>query len=141
MTMTTAFLDGRARGDDGGDPAPKPKRRSFDAPYKARILAEYEALATYSAERGSLLRREGLYASHIAEWRNTARRATPAALTPSQRQAKTPTDRDLQRARERIATLEAELARTRLALEITGKAHALLELFSESAACAPNPKP
>ena len=46
----------------------------------------------------------------------------------------------MQRANERIAMLETELARTRRALEITGKAHALLELFSESAATEPKPK-
>ena len=43
--------------------------------YKARVLAEYEALPAFSVERGALLRREGLYGSHIAEWRNVARAA------------------------------------------------------------------
>ena len=70
--MTTAFL--ARRGDDGGvdsveDPAARPKRRSFTAAYKARILAEHDALLKGSAERGALIRREGLYSSHIAEWR------------------------------------------------------------------------
>ncbi len=140
--MTTAFLDGRARGDGPEDPAPKPKRRTFDAAYKARILAEYEALAVYSPERGSLLRREGLYASLMADWRDTTKRSagSPASASTA-RPGRTPAGRELQRANERIAMLEAELARTRLALEITGKAHALLELFSESAATAPRPKP
>ena len=143
MTLTTAHVNGRAH-DEGvtENPAPRPKRRSFDAEFKARVLAEYEALPAFSAERGALLRREGLYASHIVEWRNVARAAAMAALTPSVRTpAKTAVERELERAKTRIAGLEAELARTRLALEITGKAHALLELFSESAATDTRSRP
>ncbi len=82
MTMTASSL--RSRAHDGGvaddtDPAPRPKRRSFDAGYRRQILAEYEALPKHGPERGALLRREGLYTSHIAEWRNAARRAEGAA--------------------------------------------------------------
>ena len=47
----------------------------------------------------------------------------------------------MEKLRARNARLEAELARTRLALEITGKAHALLELLSESADSDPKSKP
>ena len=144
MTMTTASLVARAHdgGVDGDDPAPRPKRRTFTAEYKARILAEHDALAKGSPERGALLRREGLYSSHIAEWRNSAERAVLAGLEPKTRASKrAPAERDLARAEARIARLEAELARTRLALEITGKAHALLEMLSESADSEPRSKP
>ncbi len=138
MTMTTAFLNARAHdGDvaDDDDPAPRPKRRRFDAGYKARILAEYDALPAHSTARGSLLRREALYTSHLAEWRNQAARAASAALEPAKPGTKkSQADKDLARAAARIDKLEAELARTKLALEITGKAHALLEMLSESAA-------
>ena len=140
--MTTAFL--ARRGDDGGvdsveDPAARPKRRSFTAAYKARILAEHDALLKGSAERGALIRREGLYSSHIAEWRNNTERAALAALQPKTRgPRRSPLEKDLARAEQRIEKLEAELARTRLALEITGKAHALLEMLSESAATDKN---
>ena len=48
---------------------------------------------------------------------------------------------ELERLRRRNERLETELARTRLALEITGKAHALLEMLSESAATDPKSKP
>jgi hypothetical protein len=47
----------------------------------------------------------------------------------------------LERLRRRNERLEAELAKTKLALEITGKAHALLELLSESADSDPKSKP
>ena len=71
MTMTTASLLARAHDGvvDEPDPAARPRRRSFTAEYKARILDEYDALPAGSTERGALLRREGLYTSHIAEWR------------------------------------------------------------------------
>jgi len=137
MTMTTASLSSRAHDvgvSDEEDPAPRPKRRSFDAEYRRRILAEYDELPKHGSERGALLRREGLYTSHLAEWRNAARRAADAALEPKVRQAKkTASEKDLAKASERIARLEAELARTQTALEITGKVHALLEQLSESA--------
>jgi len=70
MTMTTAAL--MARAHDGGvsddDPAPKPVRRRFTAAYKLAILEEYEA-TTDPGAKGALLRPEGLYSSHIIEWR------------------------------------------------------------------------
>ncbi len=67
MTMTSADLNGRGRDEGGADPAPRPKRGSFDAVCKAGILAEYDALGHGSLDRGALLRREGLYSSHLAE--------------------------------------------------------------------------
>jgi len=145
MTMTTASLTARAHAvgvSNDEDPAPRPKRRSFTAEYKARILAEHDALPKGSAERGALVRREGLYSSHIAEWRNNAERATLAALEPKTRTSRrSSAEKELARAEKRIEKLEAELARTKLALEITGKAHALLEMLSESAASDKKPTP
>ncbi|MFN0026337.1 MAG: hypothetical protein ACKV2O_03995 [Acidimicrobiales bacterium] len=58
-----------------------------------------------------------------------------AGLEPKLRRSKkSPVQKDLVRAQQRIDRLEAELARTKLALEIAGKAHALVEMFSEGAA-------
>ena len=48
------------------------KRRSFTAEYKARILAEADA-CTRPGEVGELLRREGLYTSHLTYWRKQRR--------------------------------------------------------------------
>jgi transposase len=135
MTMTTASLgalqDGRM---EEPDPAARPLRRSFTAEYKAAILDEYDQLPVGSPERGALLRREGLYTSHIAEWRKQRDAAALEGLSPKPRQPRrTPEQVELEKLRRRNAQLEAELAKTRLALDITGKAHALLELLSESA--------
>ena len=67
------------------------KRRSFTAEYKARILAEAEA-CTRPGEVGELLRREGLYTSHLTYWRKqrTRRRASKELGKPRGRK---PVDR------------------------------------------------
>jgi len=140
--MTSAAL--LARAHDGGvsdpDPAARPRRRSFSAEYKAGILAEYDALP--AGGRGSLLRREGLYTSHITEWRKARDTAALGGLEAKTRGAKrSPEQLELERLRKKNARLEAELERTRLALEITGKAHALLEMLSESADTETRSKP
>ena len=143
MTMTTASLLSRAHDGvvDEPDPAARPRRRSFTAEYKARILDEYDALPVGSSERGALLRREGLYSSHVAEWRKARDVGARDALAPRAKAKRSPEQVELERLRRRNERLETELARTRLALEITGKAHALLELLSESGDADPKSKP
>jgi transposase len=132
MTMTTADL----ATDDGvmGPRADRPKRRSFTAEFKAQVLAEYDAADR--AQRGAILRREGLYTSHIAEWRKAADAGARAALASSgrARSGRDRRDRELEALRARAEKAEAELARSRAALDLMGKAHALLETLSESAA-------
>lgn len=83
-----------------------------------------------------MLRREGLYSSHVAEWRKQRDAGAACGLVPRSTaggRAKTAEQRELEALRRRNEVLESELNKTRLALEITGKAHALLELLSESA--------
>ena len=117
-------------GVDAGDVSPRadrPKRRSFTAEYKARIVAEYDAAG--HGERGVILRREGLYTSHIIDWRRAAAAAAGGSPTaPPDRR-----DREITQLRARAERAEAELAKTRAALDLVGKAHALLETLSESA--------
>jgi len=143
MTMTTASLIGRAHDGvvDEPDPAARPRRRTFSAEYKARIVDEYDALAVGSTGRGALLRREGLYSSHVAEWRKARDAGARDALAPRAKAKRSPEQVELERLRRRNERLETDLARTRLALEITGKAHALLELLSESADSDSKSKP
>ncbi len=102
--------------------------RRHPAEYKARIVAEWEAGT--AEQRGSLLRREGLRRTQVYEWRKTAAMGDQ----PKKRRAKrTPDQIENDKLRAKNKKLEDELARTKLALEITGKAHALLEMLSESA--------
>jgi hypothetical protein len=115
------------------------------------MVAEYDGAST-PGERGALLRREGLYHSHIIEWRKARDAGTlvarPAAERSEARQAKeteqtTPQRRrrgktgteqaEVERLRRQNEKLARDLARTQAALDIMGKAHALLELLSESA--------
>jgi transposase len=143
MTMTTASLLARAHDGvvDEPDPAARPRRRSFTAEYKARILDEYDGLPLGSTERGALLRRDGLYTSHLAEWRKARDTGARDGLASKAKSRRSPEQVELERLRRRNERLETELAKTKLALEITGKAHALLELLSESADSDPKSKP
>lgn len=127
-------------GDDP-DPAARPRRRSYTAEYKERILAEYDGLAVGSSERGALLRREGLYSSHLSEWRKAREAAGRQALAPRSRPKRSAEQVELERLRAKNKALEVELERTKTALEITGKVHALLEQLSESADTERRSKP
>ena len=59
-------------------------RRSFSAAYKKRILDEVAA-CTQTGEIGALLRREGLYSSHLTKWRQQAERGEMVGLAPKRR--------------------------------------------------------
>ena len=117
------------------DPAPRPKRRTFSPEYKLRIVAEYDAAPRN--EKGAVLRRERLYHSHVAEWRAARdagalgnlvdRRTSPA------RPKKSAAEVENEKLRRQVDRLERELARNKAAVEVLGKASALLEMISESA--------
>ena len=117
------------------DPAPRAKRRTFTAQYKLRIVAEYDAAPT--GEKGAILRRERLYHSHIIEWRKARDAGASSTLvdrrTSAARPRKSAEAAELERLRGKVARLQKEGAAKDAALELLGKAHALLELLSESA--------
>ena len=117
----------------------RPRRRSFTAQYKLDMLAEYDA--TDAAGRGVLLRREGLYSSHLSEWRKARDSGALGALAPAPRAGRSAEQVEITRLKARAERAERELAKTQAALEIVGKAHALLELLSESADTEPRSKP
>lgn len=118
------------------DPAPRPSRRVFSPEYKLAMVTEYEQAP--NGEKGAILRREGLYSSHIIEWSRARDAGTltgtdgtgEASARPGRKSAE---QRELEQLRRKNAKLEAELSKTRMALDIMGKAHALLEQISESA--------
>ena len=119
----------------------KATRRRFSAAYKLRIVAEYDA-ATEPGAKGALLRREGLYSSHVIEWRRARDEGALGALDRT-RGRKPAEDRDaeLARLRRRAERAEAELAKARKTIDVQGKVFALLETLSESAEPTPEPKP
>jgi transposase len=121
--------------DDGlmGPRSQQPKRRSFTAEYELAMITEYDA-ATEPGAKGALLRREGLYSSHIVEWRRARDIGALAGVADKPRKpARSDADREAERLRTQNERLRAELAKTRAALDVVGKAHALLGLISESA--------
>jgi transposase-like protein len=123
----------------------RPKRRTFTKAYKARILAAFDALPEGSPERGALLRAERLYHSHIEHWRKQAENGTLAATTgrpkkdaDSQEQAALRAEikklkAEAARLESRNKKLTSELGKTKTALDIAGKAFALLQDISSSA--------
>jgi transposase len=124
------------------DPDARPQRRTFTAEFKARILDEYDA-APDAAARGAILRRERLYGSHILDWRKARDAGAAAGLTDRRqaaaRAAKKAENAELARLQRENVRLQSELNKTQTALQIMGKAHALLELLSESAEATPTP--
>ena len=130
MTMTPADLDGVSEPGQEPDPGEKAKRRSFTTEYKLAIVAEYDAGDAQS--RGALLRRERLQTSHLSEWRRARDAGTLAGTNGGPRKAGAG-QAELDRLRRKNERLEQELDKAQLALEIVGKAHALLETISESA--------
>ena len=99
----------------------KAKRRRFTTEYKQRILRE-AAACTEPGGIGALLRREGLYSSHLCTWRQCAERGERAALSPKKRgpQPKAIDERD-----KRIAQLERDNAKLARRAE---RAEALVEV-------------
>ncbi len=143
--MTMASLEGHAdtgvEQEKAVDPGARARRRTFTAEYKARILDEYDALPVGCQERGALLRREGLYSSHLVEWRKARDAGAREGLAGKGKPKRTAEQVELEKLRRCNVRLQAELDRTKLALEITGKAHALWEMLSESADFQPKSKP
>ena len=99
----------------------KARRRRFTAEYKRKILAEADA-CTKPGEIGALVRREGLYSSHLTEWRRARERGALAALAPKKRGPAAKKPDPLAR---RIAELEREVARANRRAE---RAEGLVEL-------------
>jgi transposase len=135
MTMPTLLMQ-RAHDEAVGDDPPrlpdKPRRRTFTAEYKLAVLADYDACVG-DGDKGALLRREGLYSSHIVEWRRARDRAALDGLDRPRPAKASPDAAALAKANRRIERLEGDLAKHKLALDIAGKAHALLEMLAESA--------
>lgn len=110
----------------------KARRRGFTAEYKQRILNEVDAAVATgrSGEVGAILRREGLYSSHLASWRRLREAGELSALSPRKRgpKAKVPDarDREIARLRKEKAITEARLRKAEALLGLQKK---VSELF------------
>jgi transposase-like protein len=120
---------GRAAREGVPDPelVEQAKRRSFTAVYKARILAEADACAR-PGEVGELLRREGLYRSHLTYWRKQRRDGALRELgKPRGRPPVDRRDQEIAALKRKLERSEAELAKMKRVVEIQGNVSALLE--------------
>ena len=108
-------------------------RRSFTPAQKLEHLAAYEA-ACQTSEGGAYLRSQGLFSSQITEWRKLRDAGVLAGRQPGERVGKVTAEQaEIARLRRDLDRAEQRLATTATALEIMGKAHALLEQISKSA--------
>jgi len=97
------------------------KRRTFTAKFKAEILAKADA-CTRPGEVGELLRREGLYTSHLTYWRKQRRDGALKELSkPRGRKPVDRRDEEIARLQRKLERSEAELAKMKRVVEIQGK--------------------
>ncbi len=122
-TQTTALPDPEVR--------PKAQRRQFTAEYKQRLLDEADACTTPS-QRGALVRREGLYSSHLTTWRRQRAHGILDGLAPKKRGVK-PDPLALENAqlRSEIKHLEQQLHRAETIIEVQKKVSQLLSWPTE----------
>lgn len=106
----------------------KAQRRRFTAEYKQRILQEADACTQYG-EVGALLRREGLYSSHLSTWRRQRQQGELQGLTPAKRGRKAdPLAAENARLQRETERLKAQLARAELIIGVQKKVSELLGL-------------
>lgn len=120
----TASLDSEVRA--------KATRRTFTAAYKLAILAEVDACRE-SGEVGALLRREGLYSSHIANWRRLREKGQLVAASPKRgrKPAMAPSEaaqaKEIERLRKQAARLEEKLRQAEAIIDAQKKLARMLE--------------
>jgi transposase len=108
----------------------RPRRRTFTAEYKQRILREADAALASGEEGavGALLRREGLYSSHLSEWRRAAEAGELVALSKKRgrRSRKNPLADENELLRRKVTRLEHELYKAQTIIDVQKKVAALL---------------
>jgi len=144
MNDTTTSLNGSATHQNGQTAAasklpvtevvPKAKRRTFSASYKRRILREADR-CTQRGQIGDLLRREGLYSSHLTDWRRQEAAAGDLRGTnrtnrgPKPKQ--TAEQKENARLRRENAKLQQQLAQAKLIIAAQKKVAELLDLMNQ----------
>lgn len=114
---------------DPNPQVPQSTRRRFTAKYKLRILEEADR-CTQAGEVGALLRREGLYSSHLSNWRRLRKKGELAALKEKPRGRKvteTAESRELTKIKRENDQLKEKLRQANLIIEAQKKLSQLLE--------------
>ena len=100
------------------------KRRTFTAEYKQRILAEADAAVTQPGSIGALLRREGLYSSHLVTWRRERQAGVLKALAPHKRGPKSKRnaqEEEMQKLRRENQRLTEQLRKAEIVIDVQKK--------------------
>jgi len=104
----------------------KAKRQQYTAEYKLRILREAD-ICRASGEIGALLRREGLYSSHLTTWRRQRERGELDGLSPQKRGPKAdPQAVELAKLQRENARLCERLRKAELVIEVQKKVSQIL---------------
>jgi len=125
----TVALEPPAPGVPDPEVVPTAKRRVFTAEYKLGILAEADAAAGKPGAIGALLRREGLYSSHLVTWRRERQAGILKGLTPHKRGPKSkynPQEEENQKLRRENQRLTEELRKAAIVIDVQKKVGALL---------------
>jgi transposase-like protein len=111
---------------------PKAKRRKFTSEYKRRILEEADN-CTEAGQIGALLRREGLYSSHLTTWRRQRDRGIAKGLSPKKRgrKRKDELEREVARLQRENERLQASLEEAEMIIDVQKKLSRLLGLATE----------
>ncbi len=109
----------------------KPARRRFSAEYKLRILAEADR-CTELGQIGEVLRREGLYSSHLTNWRKQRDEGVLAGLTPKRRgpkaKRKNPLADEVAQLQRKNRHLEEKLRQAELIIDVQKKVSEMLNI-------------
>jgi transposase len=128
MTVITSMAK-QSNIDPGGVPDPevpaKPIRRSFSARYKLEILERADK-CTQEGELGELLRKEGLYSSHLSTWRKQREAGAASALGKKRGRKAKPVDQEKIRLQRENERLRQKLAQAEQIIEIQKKVASLL---------------
>ena len=129
MERTESVIEGRA--NPSMEVLEKPVRRRFTVQYKAKILAEADA-CTEAGQFGELLRREGLYSSHLTTWRRQRDKGALAGLTPKQRgrkaRPKNPLADEVARLQRENKRLQEQLRQAELIIDVQKKVSEMLNI-------------
>lgn len=124
----------------------RPTRRTYTAAYKLEILRQADAaLATGEPGAvGALLRREGLYTSHLANWRAQRETGELAALEPKKRgpaPTRNPLADEVARLQRENTKLQEKLRKAEIVIDVQKKVAALLGEILPTVPDDPEPTP